>query len=75
MRKLLLVTIPVILVGCATQQVPAPAPIKSTAPLMPPPPPKCINIPGEGCKKISAGNVGGTTLGNHDEITVEEDRP
>ncbi len=61
MRKTLLVLLSV-LTGCATQ----------TNPVYTPPPPKCINIPGEGCKKISAGNVGGTTLGHSDEV---EDLP
>lgn len=67
MRKLLLVSIPLIIAGCATRQIPMPAPL--------PMPEKCINIPGHGCKPITAGNVGGTTLGNHDENTVEETRP
>ena len=61
MRKTLLVLIS-ILAGCATQPKPVYAP----------PPQSCINIPGEGCKKISAGNVGGTTLGHIDEV---EDLP
>ncbi len=56
MRKTLLVLLSV-LAGCATQTKPVYAP-----------PPNCINIPGEGCKKISAGNVGGTTLGHSDEV-------
>lgn len=35
---------------------------------------RCITIPGQGCKKVSAGNVGGTTLGNTNE-DIEENRP
>lgn len=62
MHRLLFLSIFTIIAGCASQ----PKPVFS------PPPPKCINIPNEGCKKISAGNVGGTTLGYHDEI---EDLP
>ncbi len=57
MRKTLLVLLSV-LTGCATQPKPVHAP----------PPPNCINIPGESCKKFSAGNVGGTTLGHSDEV-------
>lgn len=56
MRKILLL-LPIIITGCATQLPPMPAPA-----------PKCINVPGEGCQKISAGNVGGTTIGHSDEI-------
>lgn len=66
MRKLFL-TVSVLITGCAT--APPPVIIKP----MPAPTQKCINIPGEGCKKISAGNVGGTTLGHHeddDEIPI-----
>lgn len=59
MRKLLILVLPSIIVGCATAPRPTPAPV------MLPPPEKCITVPGEGCKKISAGNVGGTTLGHH----------
>lgn len=62
MNRLLILSIITIITGCALP----PKPVFS------PPPPKCINIPNEGCKKISAGNVGGTTLGHHDEI---EDLP
>lgn len=29
--------------------------------------PKCVYIPNEGCKTINAGNVGGTTLGHHND--------
>lgn len=57
MRNLLLTTITLTIAGCAT----GPKPVSA------PPPPNCINIPGEGCKKFSAGNVGGTTLGHHDD--------
>ena len=32
----------------------------------------CIRIPGKGCQPITAGNVGGTTLGNQNENPVEE---
>lgn len=64
MRKLILVG-SVLIAGCAT--APPPIIIKPM-----PAPPKCINIPGEGCKKISAGNVGGTTLGHSDD---DEDIP
>lgn len=64
MRRLLLLSIITIIAGCASQ----PRPVFS-----PPPPPKCINIPNEGCKKISAGNVGGTTLGHHND--EDEDLP
>ena len=46
-----------ILTGCSTSVIIKPMPA----------PPKCINIPGEGCKKISAGNVGGTTLGHQQD--------
>lgn len=64
MRKLFL-TASVLISGCTSI---SPVIIKP----MPAPTQKCINIPGEGCKKISAGNVGGTTLGNHDESILEE---
>jgi len=60
MRKTL-VLLTTILAGCAT----APPPVIIRP--MPAPMQKCINIPGEGCKKISAGNVGGTTLGHSDD--------
>lgn len=63
MRKTLII-LTVVLTGCATQ----PKPIFA-------PPPNCINIPGEGCKKFGAGNVGGTTLGNRDEIVSQENTP
>lgn len=33
----------------------------------------CIHVPGKGCQPITAGNVGGTTLGNQNENPVEED--
>ena len=68
MRKILFFAIPVILAGCASPRlIPQPASV--------PAPEKCISIPGKGCQPITAGNVGGTTLGNHDENTVEENRP
>lgn len=58
MRKIFALPLISIIAGCAT----------GLKPVYAPPPPSCINIPGEGCKKISAGNVGGTTLGhNNDE--------
>lgn len=63
MHRLLLLSTIIILAGCTSK----PKPVFS-----PPPPPNCINIPNEGCKKFSAGNVGGTTLGHSDEI---EDLP
>lgn len=34
------------------------------------PTPHCINVPGEGCKKISAGNVGGTTIGHNSDEDI-----
>lgn len=44
--------------------------------------PTCIKIPGEECKKINAGNVGGTTLGYSNEIqdlpakaSIAQDKP
>jgi len=61
MRGSTIIAITLILTGCAT----------GPRPVFAPPPPNCINIPGEGCKKISAGNVGGTTLGHH----IDEDLP
>ena len=68
MRKILYFAIPVILAGCAGPRlIPQPAPIPE-----PMGGSKCISIPGKGCQPITAGNVGGTTLGNHDENTVEE---
>lgn len=63
MRKIFFLTF--LLSGCAAIQPPV-----IIKPM--PAPPKCINIPGESCKRISAGNVGGTTLGNHDESILEE---
>ena len=58
-----------LIAGCAVQ--PKPTSI--------PPPPKCIQMPGEGCKKISAGNVGGTTLGHHanedDDLPAKAGKP
>lgn len=65
MRKLFLIA-SVLISGCA---VTPPVIIKPM-----PAPPKCINIPGEGCKKISAGNVGGTTLG-HQQDEFDDDLP
>lgn len=64
MRKTLII-LTTIISGCATQPVPVGMP--------PPPERKCINVPGEGCKKISAGNVGGTTLGytNDDDLPAK----
>lgn len=64
MMKIFLLFFITILSGCASQIKPV---------FAPPPPPNCINIPGEGCKKISAGNVGGTTLGHH--ANDDEDLP
>ena len=61
MSKLLLILSILAIAGCAT----GPKPV-----FAPPPPPNCINIPGEGCKKISAGNVGGTTLGHHEDEDI-----
>lgn len=34
---------------------------------------RCIDIPGQGCRPINAGNVGGTTIGHINEDTVEKD--
>lgn len=63
MLKLFVILISLVVAGCAT----------GPNPVFAPPPPNCINVPGEGCKKISAGNVGGTTLGHHEnESTVEK---
>lgn len=62
MRRLTAISV-LFIAGCTAQPKPT---------VMPPP--KCIIIPGEGCKKISAGNVGGTTLGNTNE-DIEENRP
>lgn len=66
MQKLLLALIPIILAGCAS------APVPMSIPMPPPAERKCISIPGKGCQPITAGNVGGTTLGNHDEDSMEE---
>lgn len=63
MRKIAII-VAAFIAGCSSQPKPVFSP--------PPPIDKCINIPGEKCKKISAGNVGGTTLGNHDD-TMEKD--
>lgn len=67
MRKILVVVVPLILVGCASKPIPTAIPMP--APL---PEKKCIVIPGKGCQQINAGNVGGTTLGNHNENILEE---
>ena len=67
MRKIFLLT--AFLTGCASQPIPMPTP------LPPPMEKKCIVIPGQGCKQINAGNVGGTTLGNHDDYILEESSP
>lgn len=57
MRKLLITSIAIVITGCATQPIPMPAPM----------PEKCIRIPGKGCQPVTAGNVGGTTLGHSDD--------
>ena len=59
MRKLTLL-ISFIITGCAT----------GPRPVLAPPPPSCINIPGEGCKQFNAGNKGGTTLGHHNNEDI-----
>ena len=61
MRKILILAS--CISGCAIQPKSVP---------LPPPNEKCITIPGQGCRKISAGDVGGTTLGNRDETVLEE---
>lgn len=64
MRGLILSIVTVIIAGCAAQPKPVTIP-------MPPPEGRCIKIPGKGCQSITAGNVGGTTLGHQDE-NIEE---
>ena len=65
MKKLLIFVVPPIIAGCASQiSLPTPPPPPS------PSPEKCITIPGKGCQKISAGNVGGTTLGHSEDTDL-----
>lgn len=59
MRKLLLSIFSIAIAGCAVQPKPTAIPM--------PPPERCITIPGKGCLPITAGNVGGTTLGHENE--------
>lgn len=67
MRKLLLLA-SVIIAGCATQKpqeikIPMPAPRMNV----------CAGIViGDKCRPLTAGTVGGTTLGNTNENIVEE---
>jgi len=48
------------LAGCASPRI-----VTVEKPI--PPRENCISVPGEGCKKFTAGNVGGTTLGNRED--------
>lgn len=67
MRRITLIS--VLIAGCAQQPMPTafPPPDISNQ--------RCIKIPGEGCQRFTAGNVGGTTLGNTNEEPIEKDRP
>lgn len=58
MKRIILILLISLISGCATSPKPMPAPV------MIPPTEKCVTIPGEGCKKLSASEkAGGTTAG------------